>query len=105
MRGMEHRKEKRIQEGWKGEINQVRNIINCSLDPPPPQCAHRLLVERGGWISPFPLDISCGLSSSILGWGRYLDQGSSADMDEAPDARERSFYKSKGDQQDKQNGC
>ena len=34
--------------------------------------------------------------SPSLGWGRSLGQVSSADMDEAPEAKEQSFCKSKG---------
>ena len=66
---MYHRKEKRIQEGWKGKINQVGNILNCSTVNPP-QCEIRLLVGMGGCLGPFLLDMLCGLSRPSLVWSR-----------------------------------
>ena len=44
--------------------------------------------------------MACGLSIPSPGWCKSLDQGSSSDMDEAPEVREKSFCKSEGDQQD-----
>ena len=84
---MDHRKDKRIQERWKGKINQVINILNCSTGQPP-QGEIILLVGMVGWIGHFILEMACGLSSTIPGWGKYLDQGSSAYMYEAPEAKE-----------------
>ena len=53
-----------------------------------------------GCISPFILDMACGLSSPSSGWGKYLDQGSPANIDESPEVREQLFCKPKGVQQD-----
>ena len=64
MRGMEQLKEKIIQEGWKGKINQFRNILNCSQGHPP-QGASRPLGGMGGCLGPFLLKIAFGLSSPI----------------------------------------
>ena len=101
---MYHWKEKRIQEGWKGKSNQVINIMNFSPGHPP-QGASSLLVGMVRWISPFLLETECGLSSTRTGWGRYLDQGSFANMDEALEARDLSFCKSKCGQQYEKIGC
>ena len=88
-----------MQEGWKGKRNQVRNIFIHSLGHPPHGASIFLVVMRG-WISPFILEIACGLSSTIPGWGKYLDQGSPANIDESPEVREQLFCKPKGVQQD-----
>ena len=58
-----------------------------------------------GWIGPFILDMEFGLSSPSPVWSKSLDQGSSVNMDETPEAREKSFYKPKYGQQDEQIGC
>ena len=58
---MYHWKEKRIQEGWKGKINQVRNRLNY-YPGHSTQSASRLLMGMGGWLGPFILEMACELS-------------------------------------------
>ena len=104
MRGMDHWKENRSQEVWKGKINQVRNRLNC-FPGHPTQDEISLLVEMGGQIGPFIFYMAYGLSSPRLGCGKSLDQVRSADMDEAPEVRELSFCKTNGGQQDNKICC
>ena len=82
-----HRKEKIIKEGRKWKSNQVRNRLNYYLRHPP-QGESSLLVVIGVWIGPFILEMAYGLSIPIMVWGRSLDQGSSAEMNEAQEVRE-----------------
>ena len=80
---MDHQKEKIIQEGWKREINQMRNRLNCSMVNPP-KGASSLLVGMGGWTRSFILEMDRGLSSTRPGCGNSLYQGRSFTMDEVP---------------------
>ena len=50
------------------------------------------------------LEMACGLYITGTIWDTSLDQGSTTDMDDATEARERSVCKEKGGQQDEQDG-
>ena len=85
-RGLDHLKEKVIQEGQRGKNNQVRNRIHC-YPGQPPQGESSLLVGMEVWINPFLLEMVCGLYSPSPVWGKSMYQGGSSNMDEAPEAR------------------
>ena len=82
-RGVDHRKEFRIQDGWEKKPNQVINILDCSMGHPL-QSSNSLLVGIVGCIGPIILDTPSVLSRLNPEWGGSLDQGSSTKMYEAP---------------------
>ena len=61
-------------------------------------------MGMGGRISPFLLEMACGLYIPSPGCSRSLDQGRSAKMYVVTEVREISFCKSKGGKQNEKIG-
>ena len=100
---MDHRKENRIQYGGKRKIKKLE-IDFIYLWDTLPRLQAAFWWEWDARPCPFFLKMACGLCLPIPVWGRSLYQEISTDMDEATEAREVSFCKSKGGQQDEQIG-